>query len=76
MKNIRKEVKKLAQYSTILIVDDSKVSLEMYKIMLNELFSKVYTACNGEEAYHLWIKKYRYYFNRYDYAYYERKSTS
>ena len=57
MKNIKLDVQKLAKNATILIVDDSRVSLEMYRLMLNEMFTDTYTARNGKEAYDLWLEK-------------------
>lgn len=57
MKKMRVEVQKLAKNASILIVDDSKVSLEMYRLMLDELFLNTYTAVNGKEAYDLWMEK-------------------
>jgi len=57
MQRISLEVSKLAKNASILIVDDSKVSLEMYRLMLGEMFKYTYTAINGKEAYDFWLSK-------------------
>jgi len=47
-------VKNLARSMSVLVVDDDELTLEIYKSIFGELFLKVHTAKDGNEAYEIW----------------------
>jgi len=47
-------VKSLAKSMSILLVDDDEFTLDIYTSIFSDLFLKVYTARDGNEAYEIW----------------------
>jgi len=50
-------VKNLAKTSSVLIIDDDEFTLQIYESIFKNLFLKVFTACDGEEGYELWLNQ-------------------
>ena len=49
------KVKSLARGSSVLLVDDDEFTLAIYESIFKEMFLRIFTARNGEEAYELWM---------------------
>ena len=54
-KSMEELVKGYARGTSVLFVDDDLMSLEIYKKDFGGVFSNIYTATNGQEAYDMWL---------------------